>query len=640
MNPQQQNFMNVTRKFISKNDTPFSDNPYKYFKRPTDPVGLAKLNNKIYLLKMIPLSNQMALASIPEVQIMDSDFSSPYVPGFIDYVIEQHEAQGMTIDKAVFIVTEMIEEDLYSLVKKKGPLDLPTLLKLLECLVTGNYDLQKQLEIAHGDLKPSNIYVKSQSDAITGQESTAFYLSFFDNNNYMVINNSSFVDSLAYKAPELLLSTLVSTNYMNNSITYNPSGELKQILEKSGDEIKFNPFRSDTFSMGLVLLYASTGFQFVLRKANLREEIYREGPTEAEILNACITQVKKKYNCPPLTEILRLLLSQNPFTRYDFEELAYRMNKLSQMNKAIPSIEVEGHNVVPMEDHETLKENYWELQEMVEDLQQKVRDLESAMQSMKDDQRATKKPTSSSTGNPLTKNILNEISTIKKDQTLSFLSESMIKDYSIIKEKDESVLEEEERINNEMSNQFKKFDLKQNTLTVEFSGSSDEEILLQAETLQNFLQTTRIQLEGIELLGWFSDRGFECLKEGLSKVNTVKILIINLQGMITDAGLKNLSSSLIQIRTIEFFKIDILTVLNISEKGLDFLCQGIRIWVNLREFIVSLNPFNANYGKVDIAKEKASKLGQRLLNEHQNVRNVAISVNWKDQNGEFEGNTM
>lgn len=454
MNQQQhQNFVNpVDRKFISKNETPFAENPYKYFKRPNDPIGLAKVNNKLYLIKMVPLSNEMTLDNIPEVQMMDTHFDSSFIPNYVDYIVEQHEMQDVAINKAVFIVMEMVEEDLFSLVKKRGPLNLLELLKLLECLVSVNYDLQKQLELAHGDLKPSNVLVRYQKDQITGEQNMTFLLSFFDNNNYMVINNNSFIDSLAYKAPELLLSTLVSTNYMNNTIGYQPSNELKVILEKSGDEVKFNPFRSDTFSLGLLLLYAATGFQFVFRQANTQSEVYREGATETDVINSCIAQMKKKYNCPPLVEIIRLLLTQNTFVRYDFEELALRMNKLNQYNKAIPHIEVEGHNVVPMEDHETLKENYWELQEMAEDLQQKVRDLEGAIQSMKDDQKNPKKP--SVGGGILTsqsKNILTEISSIMRDQPSDFLSDSMNKDYSIIKEGNESVVEEEERINNEMS---------------------------------------------------------------------------------------------------------------------------------------------------------------------------------------------
>ena len=448
----QQNHMNINRRFISKNETPFGDNPYKFFKKPMDPVGITKMNNKFYLIKMIPLSNEMILDNIPEVQIMDSSLDSTFLPHYVDYIIEQHEVQGSSIDKAVFIVIEMVEDDLHSFIKKKGPLDLLDLLKLLESLVSVNYDLQKQLEIAHGDIKPSNVSVKIQKDAVSGQQTLSFSLSFFDNNNYMVINNSSFVDSLAYKAPELLLSTLVSTNYMNNTIGYKPSQELKTILEKSGDEIKFNPFRSDTFSLGLVLLYACTGFQFVLRKITSQEEVYRDGSIEADVLNSCLNEVKKKYNFPPLVEILRLLLAQNPFNRYDFEELAFRLNKLNQFNKAIPHIEVEGHNVVPMEDHETLKENYWELQEMVEDLQQKIRDLENTVQSMKDDNRVVKKTTLGGNFGNTSKNILNDISSIIRDQPSSFLSESMNKEYSIIKEgNEESALEDEERINNEMS---------------------------------------------------------------------------------------------------------------------------------------------------------------------------------------------
>jgi len=44
--------------------------------------------------------------------------------------------------------------------------------------------------------------------------------------------------------------------------------------------------------------------------------------------------------------------------------------------------------------------------------------------------------------------------------------------------------------------------------------------------------------------------------------------------------------------------------------------------------------YSINHGKVEISKEKSLLLEQRLLNEHKNVRKVAINVNWKNQDGQ------
>ena len=46
-----------------------------------------------------------------------------------------------------------------------------------------------------------------REDPINGGEEPEFKLSFFDNNNYTVLSNNSFMDSLAYKSPELLYTT-------------------------------------------------------------------------------------------------------------------------------------------------------------------------------------------------------------------------------------------------------------------------------------------------------------------------------------------------------------------------------------------------------------------------------------------------
>lgn len=35
-------------------------------------------------------------------------------------------------------------------------------------------------------------------------------------------------------------------------------------MDKYSDEIKFNPMRSDTFSLGLVLIFAATGLKMTL----------------------------------------------------------------------------------------------------------------------------------------------------------------------------------------------------------------------------------------------------------------------------------------------------------------------------------------------------------------------------------------
>lgn len=50
-------------------------------------------------------------------------------------------------------------------------------------------------------------------EEIDGTLVPEFKLSFFDNNNYHVISNNSFLDSLAFKSPELLNRTATNPNF-------------------------------------------------------------------------------------------------------------------------------------------------------------------------------------------------------------------------------------------------------------------------------------------------------------------------------------------------------------------------------------------------------------------------------------------
>ena len=69
--------MNFNVKFISKNNTPFGENPRSYFKDPDNPVTIIKTGNKFYIGKKVKLAENMIPEMIPEVRILDANFSSP-----------------------------------------------------------------------------------------------------------------------------------------------------------------------------------------------------------------------------------------------------------------------------------------------------------------------------------------------------------------------------------------------------------------------------------------------------------------------------------------------------------------------------------------------------------------------------------
>ena len=147
------NFNQNNFKYISKNDSPFGENPSKYIQQGRD-IGMCQNAGNKYLIKRIYLAKDQPWDILPEVQLMDANFSSPFYMKYLDYVLEQFLLDNEWVTRAVYIIMEMPSSDLLTYVRKNGPLDIINLLKLLECIVSFNYDLQKEFDIAHGDIKP------------------------------------------------------------------------------------------------------------------------------------------------------------------------------------------------------------------------------------------------------------------------------------------------------------------------------------------------------------------------------------------------------------------------------------------------------------------------------------------------------
>ena len=145
----------------------------------------------------------------------------------------------------------------------------------------------QEMNCAHRDIKPENILVGSSGK---------------------ILKISDFGDSI--KVVRSSMSLKGTANYLSPILrdAYN---------RNQGDQIEtvhHNPFKSDVFSLGLVILYMATFKD---------PTIFKKVKTLKEDLDECIKSLGREYN--NLKIILRALLSYDENTRPDFLELREQM---------------------------------------------------------------------------------------------------------------------------------------------------------------------------------------------------------------------------------------------------------------------------------------------------------------------------
>jgi len=414
------------KRYISRNGLDIAAKPSQYFTSYSLMTGSVNYQGATYNLKKIDLREGINLTELPEIQFINRNYSNPYLIRYSDYILEQVEANGVWQNVAVYILMENSDFDLRTYTIKYGPLNLNNMLKLCECLVGANYYLQKEINMAHGDIRPQNIRITLNQGQNQNNEELTFKLSYFD--DILRVNgshNQNKRDTLAYMAPELLCSSVISSTYFNQNTVYCPSDELKGLIAECPDEIRYDPFRADVFSAGLTAFSAATGIIFILNNPSQPFEAFRDGRKETMIISKNLAMVKSKYQCQGLTELLRMMVTHNPLLRCDFEEIAIRMNKLKATNDQIPHVDLVREESNAKHEYELLKENYWELQEMVSEMKDKESEQNLTIENLK--RQVLRFENSSQYSMPSTNygsNLLNDLSAIipDGDENNSFLS--------------------------------------------------------------------------------------------------------------------------------------------------------------------------------------------------------------------------
>jgi len=369
----------IKRTYTSKRGLLGDKNPEDIFHKNKHDL-LLTINDKLYLYKKLPLGDGVKPQDFIEVQIIDRNFKNPYFVEYYDYIIEK-EYEDNKVTENLYLIYEPADSDLYNYVKAHGPLPSSDFIELLQCIISANYAFQAELNIPHKHIHPQNIGVYLNENQLT-KSSPKFKLSFYDEDGEM--NSSHYFNSLAFKAPEIVLSNSQSPMNKKYSFEYCAPSEFvalyTEILQKNNQE----DFRSDLFSAGLVLLWAANKKHFTLRKnSSSGVTVVRSGDSEMKQVQEWTSAIRERYNSFALEGIVASMLNYNPFMRSDFEELALRMNKMKVMSPLIPKIDILTNSIALRNEVENYKQEAKDLAKKLEDSKSDIQQLEFLLRNLK-----------------------------------------------------------------------------------------------------------------------------------------------------------------------------------------------------------------------------------------------------------------
>ena len=370
-------------RYISYKGLDIAKKPSQYFNSYSLATGIIKYNDTVYSMKKIEFEDDLNINDLAEVQLINSDYQSPYLINYLDYIMEQEETgEGAWINKAIYILMENSDYDLRTYLIKNGPLGIDHILKLCECLVGANYYLQKEMSMAHGDIRPQNVRIIIKDVQNENRKDITFKLSYFDDLLNVSSGPAKKLNNLAYMAPEILCSSVITPTCPNEDSMYQPSQELKKLIAECPDEIRYDPYRADVFSAGLTIFSAATGILFSLKLESQGLGTIRGGPNEEALLNQNLNAIKNKYQCDGLAEILRIMLTSNPIMRYDFEELAFRINKIRLRSPKIPRIILVKEEENLRKELDYMKDGVYELHRLLDEAEKRQIEYRDIIESL------------------------------------------------------------------------------------------------------------------------------------------------------------------------------------------------------------------------------------------------------------------
>lgn len=285
--------------------------------------------NNLYAIKTIHLrpkdSDSDILKEIETLENLHASGLKPNsIPKYYGYAKESNkfnQTQYHLVFEYFPKTLKFVLENIKSKGKKNSALPFETLKSYFDSLVNALAYMQAK-EICHRDLKPANIMLDNQEDNIFLIDYGASQ-SLFGSNPNETKKKMELAGSPMYFSPEII----------------------EGFNKKKEEDYILNPFKSDVFSFGLVVLEMG-----ILR---LPEKHKSNGKWKSKSIEDCLDRFETKYmgilegrtqkrNLRQMMEILRGCLSIDPDDRPDFIEIFKRkLEKVKSREKIILHILVE-----------------------------------------------------------------------------------------------------------------------------------------------------------------------------------------------------------------------------------------------------------------------------------------------------------
>ncbi|CAK57219.1 unnamed protein product (macronuclear) [Paramecium tetraurelia] len=281
---------------------------------------LAKTWNEVYLaenlqtkqkccIKQVLIDEQLRERFQQEIQILQKIKVYPH-PNIISFEDSFYYEKVTTQDKAITfgcIVMELGITNLQQYISSKKQSDPEFRFQEYEVadffatMIKAHSHLQ-EIKIAHRDIKPENIILFNDENLLFKVCDVGFGTEIIDEES----KSRTIGGTVLYQAPEVY-----------------------RAFKRRKHQAKYNPYKSDVFSLGLVFLLFATSQNMTKQ---LREELFDDEVKLYNYLKEKRKQVKESYpRIKGVSKILKLMLDISPDQRYDFSQLSQIIEERSYL---------------------------------------------------------------------------------------------------------------------------------------------------------------------------------------------------------------------------------------------------------------------------------------------------------------------
>ncbi|CAD8119751.1 unnamed protein product [Paramecium sonneborni] len=287
---------------------------------------IAKTWNEVYLaenlqtkqkccIKQVLIDEQLKERFQQEIQILQKIKAHPH-PNIISFEDSFYYEKVTTQDKSITfgcIVMELGITNLQQYIQSKRQSDPEFRFQEYEVadffvtMIRAHSHLQ-EIKIAHRDIKPENIILINDENLLFKVCDVGFGTEIFDEES----RSRTIGGTVGYQSPEVYTA-----------------------FKRRKPQAKYNPYKSDVFSLGLVFLLFSTT-QTITKQQ--REELFDD---EIKLFNYLKDQRKKVKELFPrikgVSKILKLMLEISPDQRFDFSQLSQIIEERSYLEVKSPA---------------------------------------------------------------------------------------------------------------------------------------------------------------------------------------------------------------------------------------------------------------------------------------------------------------